>query len=300
MECVAQPGILAPVSRVGRYLFFTLTPEPRPLADALLRFVPLVDGVAVVAGLGLACVAAVGAVVPGLREFPDLAGAKVAIPSTPTALWCWLRGEDMGDLVHRTRQIEQVLAPALRLEGVVDGFRYGQGPNGHGRDLTGYEDGTENPHDEAAVLAALVQGDHAGLAGGSFVAVQQWVHDWAAFDAMSGPEQDHMVGRRRSDNAELEDAPESAHVKRTAQESFTPEAFVLRRSMPWAQGNQAGLLFVAFGHHFDAFEAQLRRMVGLDDGVVDALFQMSKPVTGAYFWCPPLRDGRLDLQALGL
>lgn len=300
MQRAAQPGILAPVPRVGRYLFFTLAPEPRPLADVLARFAPLVDGAAIVAGLGLACVSALGATVPGLKEFPDLDGAKVAIPATPAALWCWLRGEDTGELVHLTRQIEHVLAPALCLERVVDGFRYGQGPNGHGRDLTGYEDGTENPHDEAAVLAALVQSDHAGLAGGSFVAVQQWVHDWAAFDAMSGSAQDDMVGRRRSDNAELEDAPESAHVKRTAQESFTPEAFVLRRSMPWAQGNQAGLVFVAFGHSFDAFEAQLRRMAGLDDGLVDALFQMSKPVTGAYFWCPPLRDGRLDLQALGL
>lgn len=300
MERAAQPGILAPVPRVGRYLFFTLAPEPRPLADVLLRFAPLVDGAAVVAGLGLACVSALGAAVPGLREFPNLAGAKVAIPSTPAALWCWLRGDDMGDLVHLTRQIEHALAPALHLEHVVDGFRYGQGPGGHGRDLTGYEDGTENPHDEAAVLAALVQSDRAGLAGGSFVAVQQWVHDWDAFDALSGSAQDDMVGRRRSDNEELEDAPESAHVKRTAQESFTPEAFVLRRSMPWTQGSQSGLLFVAFGHGFDAFEAQLRRMAGLDDDVVDALFRMSKPVTGAYFWCPPLRGGRLDLQALGL
>jgi putative iron-dependent peroxidase len=300
MERAAQPGILAPVPRVGRYLFFTLDAESRPLGDVLARFAPLVDGAAIVAGLGLACVSAVGATVPGLREFPSLGAAKVAIPATPAALWCWLRGEDMGDLVHLTRQIEHVLAPALRLDSVVDGFRYGRGPNGHGRDLTGYEDGTENPHDEAASLAALVQSDRVGLAGSSFVAVQQWLHDWTAFDAMSGPEQDDMVGRRRSDNEELEDAPESAHVKRTAQESFTPEAFVLRRSMPWAQGSQAGLVFVAFGHGFDAFEAQLRRMAGLDDGVVDALFQMSKPVTGAYFWCPPLRDGQLDLQALGL
>ena len=112
--------------------------------------------------------------------------------------------------------------------------------------------------------------------------------------------QDHMVGRRRSDNEELEDAPESAHVKRTAQESFEPEAFVLRRSMPWAAGTDCGLMFVAFGKSFDAFEAQLRRMVGLEDGVVDALFGMSKPMSSAYFWCPPIHAGRLDLRQLGL
>ena len=300
MACIAQPGILAPVPRVGRYLFFSLTAEPQTLGDVLGRFASMVDGAAVVAGLGLECVSAMGASVPGLRAFPSLAASPVVIPSTPTALWCWLRGEDMGDLVHLTRRIAQVLAPALRLDQVVDSFRHGRGPNGHGRDLTGYEDGTENPHDQAAVAAALVQSSAPGMLDSSFVAVQQWVHDFAAFDAMSERAQDQMVGRRRSDNEELEDAPESAHVKRTAQESFTPEAFVVRRSMPWAQGSQAGLVFVAFGHTLDAFEAQLQRMAGLDDGVVDALFQMSKPVTGAYFWCPPLRDGRLDLQALGL
>jgi putative iron-dependent peroxidase len=211
-----------------------------------------------------------------------------------------LRGDDTGELVHRTRRIAQSLAPAFRLDKVADGFRHGEGPNGHGRDLTGYEDGTENPKGDAALQAALVQGGGPGLQGSSFVAVQQWVHDFAAFDSLNAQARDYVMGRRHSDNEELDDAPESAHVKRTAQEGFTPEAFVLRRSMPWAAGKQAGLMFVAFGHSLGAFEAQMRRMAGLDDGVVDGLFQMSRPVTGAYFWCPPLRDGRLDLQAVGL
>jgi putative iron-dependent peroxidase len=186
----------------------------------------------------------------------------------------------------------------------LDAFRHGQGPNGHGLDLSGYEDGTENPKDEAAETAALVHGAGVGMDGSSFVAVQQWLHDFDAFEALGTDGQDNAIGRRRSDNEELADAPESAHVKRTAQESFEPEAFVLRRSMPWAMSNKAGLMFVAFGCSFDAFEAQMRRMAGLEDGVADALFQFSKPVNGAYFWCPPVRQGvqgaRLDLQQLGL
>lgn len=93
-------------------------------------------------------------------------------------------------------------------------------------------------------------------------------------------------------------SPASAHVKRTAQESFAPEAFVVRRSMPWNDDRQAGLLFLAFGHSLDAFEAQLRRMAGLEDGISDALFRFSKPVSGGYYWCPPLREGRLDLRAV--
>ena len=58
---------------------------------------------------------------------------------------------------------------------------------------------------------------------------------------------------------------------------------------------------VGIGRSFDAFEAQMRRMAGLDDGITDALFRFTHPLTGAYFWCPPVAaDGRLDLRALGL
>lgn len=298
VHTVAQAGILAPTPRVGRYLFFTLA-QADAVRSALLRLAPLVDGSAVVMGLGLEAVQALGANVPGLRSFPQW-DAAVPLPTTPTALWCWLRGDDAGDLVLASRQLVQAVAPAFALTQVVEGFHHGQGPNGHGRDLTGYEDGTENPSGDEAEVAALVAEGNAGLTGGSFAALQQWVHDLDAFERMTTMQQDHMIGRRRSDNEELDDAPESAHVKRTAQESFTPEAFVLRRSMPWAEGMRSGLMFVAFGCSFDAFEAQLRRMAGLEDGVVDALFQMSRPLTGAYVWCPPLRDGRLDLRAVGL
>ena len=58
--------------------------------------------------------------------------------------------------------------------------------------------------------------------------------------------------------------------------------------------------FVAFGRTLDAFEAQMRRMTGEEDGVVDGLFRFSQPITGGYYWCPPIDDGRLDLSALAL
>lgn len=289
----AQAGILQRVPTQGRYLFFSLV-QPAGAGPALQRLAMLADGDTVVSGIGLGTVAALGATVPGLRDMPDLSGDDVQVPSTPVALWCWLRGDDRGDLVNLTRALEKALAPAFHMDRALEAFRHGKGPNGHGRDLTGYEDGTENPDGEAAQSAALAPD------GSSFVAVQQWVHDFDAFEALSITAQDHMVGRRRVDNEELEDAPASAHVKRTAQESFEPEAFVVRRSMPWVFNNKAGLMFVAFGHSFDAFEAQMRRMAGLDDGIIDAMFRISRPVNGAYLWCPPVKDGRLDLRQLGL
>jgi porphyrinogen peroxidase len=224
----------------------------------------------------------------------------VKVPSTPGILWCWVRGDDLGDLLHLTRKVQKALSPAFAVRHVVDAFRHALGESGHGRDLTGFEDGTENPVGEAAEVAAFVRGQGDGLDGSSFVAVQQWVHDLDAFEALGDEERDHSIGRRLADNEEIEDSPVSAHVKRTAQESFEPTAFILRRSMPWMMSMQAGLMFVAFGQSLYAFEAQMRRMAGEDDGVTDALFGISRPVNTAFFWCPPMRAGKLDLLRIGL
>jgi len=289
-----QTAILAPLPALGRYLSFSARPQGE-LRAALRALAEFADGERLVVGLGESLVRALGRNVPGLHNFASAVGPGLELPATPAALWCWLRGDDRGDLVHLTRKVQAAVDGALALDQVIEAFRHGGG-----RDLSGYEDGTENPTGDAAMEAAFVAGQGKGLDGASLVAVQQWLHDFGRFDAMSPREQDQTIGRRRSDNVELDDAPASAHVKRTAQESFEPEAFMLRRSMPWSEGVRSGLMFVAFGKSFDAFEVQLQRMIGAEDGITDALFRFTRPITGAYFWCPPLRDGRLDLRALGL
>lgn len=289
-----QKGILAPVPPLARYLLFTMAPGKNP-TSALRSLKKLADGDKTVVGIGQSLVRAIGRDVPGLDVFPAFAAPGFDIPSTPAALWCWLRGVDRGELVHRARAIVRSVTPGLHLQQTIDGFRYKSG-----FDLSGYEDGTENPKGAAAVKAGVVTGQGTGLDGGSFVAVQQWVHNLDIFDAMTSKKQDHTIGRRKRDNKELSDAPASAHVKRTAQESFDPAAFIVRRSMPWADAYQAGLVFVAFGKSFDAFDVLLRRMIGAEDGIVDALFTFTRPVSGSYFWCPPMKNGHLDLHAIGL
>ena len=290
-----QAAILLEAPRVARYLSFSLRPDTAPAASRDLVAALKIDDRCVV-GIGGPLVAHWGNDLQGLRVFPALSGPGVQIPSTQHALWCWLLGDDQGELLHRTRAISAALDATFQLEQVVDAFKYGDGDLG--LDLTGYEDGTENPTGSNAINAAIVQGRGPGLDGSSFVAVQQWLHDLDSFASLPQLEQDHIIGRRKSDNEEIEDAPESAHIKRTQQESFTPEAFIYRRSMPWVEGSSGGLLFVAFGDTLDAFEAQLTRMAGLEDGMPDALFRFSRALTGGYYWCPPALDGRLDLSAL--
>lgn len=288
----SQAGILDSVPPLARYLTFSVI-DAEKVRNAV-QSLRQVDGDNVVVGLAESVVECLDANIPGLKPFPALTGAGIDVPATAGALWIWLRGIDRGDLVLESRRLQAQISSAFELTHVVDAFKHDTG-----RDLTGYEDGTENPEGDAAVAAALVADRGRGLDGSSFVAVQQWQHDFKRFDALTAEEQDNSMGRRRSDNEELDDAPESAHVKRTAQESFSPEAFVLRRSMPWVHEMRAGLMFVAFGHSFDPFEAQMRRMIGADDGIADALFRYTRPITGNFYWCPPMREGQLDLSALG-
>ncbi|HYQ55101.1 MAG TPA: Dyp-type peroxidase [Pseudomonas sp.] len=287
-----QQGLLAtPVPAQARHLFFTLH-TPQALPGALDALLPHVDGQRLIVGIGAPLAKALGREVPGLRPFPQL-DAAVENPSTQHALWLWLRGDERGDLLLQAQALEQALAPALRLADSVDGFLH---RGGH--DLTGYEDGTENPVDQAAVEAAIVATAQPGLAGSSFAAFQLWKHDLEYFKSLPQADQDNIIGRRLSDNEELDDAPESAHVKRTAQESFAPEAFMVRRSVAWTDSRGAGLAFVALGHSFDAFEVQLKRMSGLEDGIIDGLYRFSRPLTGGFYWCPPMTATGLDLSLL--
>jgi porphyrinogen peroxidase len=288
-----QPGILAPCLPLGRSLSFALSADTDP-RKALRRLQAGFSPDCGVVGLGPQVVQRLGKIITGLRPFPALSGPAATVPSTQNALWVMLRGKDRGTLFDLSGQAAALLDGGFTLVDAMDTFVYAGG-----RDLTGYEDGTENPKGRAAKRAALVASG-AGMRHASFVAVQRWQHDLKRFAEYSPVQRDNVIGRRRATNEELGGAPKSAHVKRTAQETFDPPGFIVRRSMPWATSVAQGLEFIAYGNSLDHFERQLRRMCGLDDGTGDALFRFSRPLTGGYYWCPPISAGRLDLGYLGL
>jgi putative iron-dependent peroxidase len=121
-----------------------------------------------------------------------------------------------------------------------------------------------------------------------------------AFNVISTADRDSCIGRRRSDNDELESAPASAHIGCAEQESVVLEAFVLRRSIPWIDIGRAGLVSTAFCKSTNALTALFNRMIGIGDGVIDALFRSMQPLTDCYFRYSPLCGGEIDLRKLGL
>jgi putative iron-dependent peroxidase len=293
MSLIHQPGVLEPASPVGRSLSFSVVHEgdPRP---ALERLRENFDPGWGVVGLGEPLVRALGREIPGLRVFPALSGSAQAIPSTQHDLWIFLHAGDRGAIFDLSRKVLDLLQGAFVLGDAMDTFSYAGG-----RDLSGYEDGTANPGPQESHEVAIAN-PASGAPGSSFVAVQRWAHDLKRFRAHSEPERDAMIGRRHADNEEIDDAPESSHVKRSAQETFAPTAFMVRRSQPWANEHGEGLEFIAYAASLDPFEQIMRRMAGLEDGISDALFRFSRPLTGAYYWCPPMAGGRLDLSLAGV
>jgi putative iron-dependent peroxidase len=275
---------------------FGLTTGAQP-RDVIARVAKLTFDERIICGIGAPLVRALGAEVPGLHDFVALSGPGGAFPSTQGALWFFLGGTDQGEVLHRARRLVDALGDSVRLDEDVPSFVYGTG-----RDLSGYEDGTENPKGEKALETAFGPAGPTRT-GSCFVSTQKWIHHLSVFERLSQTARNHVIGRDLESNEELEDAPESAHVKRTAQESFEPEAFLLRRSMPWGDVRQHGLYFVAYAATLDPFERILRRMAGLEDGTSDALLTMSRAVTGGAFWCPPVVENRsekrLDLSAIG-
>lgn len=290
---LSQPGILAAPLPVGRSLVFRFAPG----ADVAAALKKLRKGFSTswgVMGVGEPLVRALGRKIPGLRAFPEMTAPAGHIPSTQQALWLFLRNRDRTATFDATLEIRSLVAGAFVLDDAMDTFLYAGG-----KDLSGYEDGTENPRRAAAIAAALISSGK-GLAGSSFVAVQRWAHDLQLFQSLPRTQRNAIIGRRADTNAEIATAPASAHVKRSAQESYDPPSFMLRRSMPWAAAHEQGLEFIAYVESLDRFERVLRRMAGLDDGVVDGLFTFSRPLTGGYYWCPPVTRGRLNLSCLGL
>jgi len=53
--------------------------------------------------------------------------------------------------------------------------------------------------------------------------------------------------------------------------------------MPWIENGKSGLMFVSFSHTLNVFEVQLRRMSGMEDGIVDALYSFSRPLNGGHY-----------------
>ena len=245
----------------------------------------------------LVCTASLGAefwdvIVParrpkGLRPFTPIDVGGRRAPNTG--------GDVLFHVISQRRDLNLELAMRLvsplgeRVEVMdeVHGFRYLDS-----RDLTGFIDGTENPKGKARAAVALIGGEDADFAGGSYVFTQRYVHDLKRWGGIPLQEQEGAIGRRKRDSKELSDKvkPPTAHISRVVIEEDGEELEIVRHSFPYGTVSEAGLFFIAYTRNLDITEKMLRRMMGAGtDGLHDHLMDFTRAVSGATFFAPSLK-----------
>jgi len=221
----------------------------------------------------------------GFHEFETIRGmAGRQAPATQRDLLVWIHGTGGDRCFERALEVGRSLGGLATPSVDMPGFRFRDS-----RDLTGFVDGTANPYGQEARDAALVS-DGPG-AGGSFVLSQKWVHDLAQWSGLSDAAQEKVVGRTKPDSIELtgDDMPPDSHVSRTDVKVDGVSMKIWRRSVPYGTVREHGLYFLAFARSLERFQVQLDRMFGVsEDGLHDRLVEYTVPVTGSYWFAPPV------------
>ena len=291
---VAQSGIFALGSRYHHHLEFRVKPQA---SDAEIRdaiadlFAPAaVPGESnLVVGFSAALWGRLQPVASParLRPFPGITGREGrGVPVKQHDAWVWVHGGGADVVFDVARRAAAALEPVTVVADEQPGFIFRES-----RDLTGFEDGTENPPIDEAPEVALIPPDQPG-AGGSYALVMRWLHDLAAFDALSPEEQQAVFGRTKDRSLEIDGRPDTSHISRVVIEEGGEELEIFRRSSTFGDVRRHGLFFVAFSADPDRFEKMLGRMYG-DDGTCDRLIDFSRPEGGAYYFVPSVDDLRV-------
>ncbi len=221
-----------------------------------------------------------------LHPFREIrAGSRHAV-ATPGDLFFHIRSKRMDLCFELATQIMTRLGDAVSPVDEVHGFKYFDE-----RDLLGFVDGTENPTGHAAIDAALVDAEDSAFAGGSYVLVQKYLHDLAAWNALSSEAQERIIGRSKLADIELDDAikPTSAHNALTTIVEDGKEKKILRDNMPFGNVAQRefGTYFIGYARSPRTIELMLANMfVGRPAGNYDRLLDFSRAVTGSLFFAP--------------
>jgi putative iron-dependent peroxidase len=223
----------------------------------------------------------------GLHAFRELSGARHTAVSTPGDLLIHIRAHRLDLCFELAQRVTDRLAGAARVIDEIHGFR-----SFDDRDLLGFVDGTENPEGTAAQAAAIVGDEDPAFAGGSYVVVQKYVHDLAAWNALTVEDQERAVGRTKLDDLELADdaKPANSHVAlNTIVGEDGEERQILRYNMPFGRvgAGEFGTYFIGYTASPDVIEQMLTNMfVGKPPGNHDRILDFSTALSGSLFFAP--------------
>jgi putative iron-dependent peroxidase len=294
-----QPGVLPAGGAHAYFLTFTVAEgaERTALSKTIRDILPSARALATKAKTArLLCTLGIGSELwgrlspasrpAGLRLFRAVKANGRVAPATGGDLFLQITSGCHDLNLDLAMGLVRRLQPLATVAEEIHGFQYRDS-----RDLTGFIDGTENPKGKARAVAALIGEEDRPFAGGSYVAVQRYVHDLERWSRLGDREQEQIIGRTKRGSVELpkNKKPETAHISRVVIERDGAELQILRQSYPWGTVREAGLYFAAYTKSLDIFNLMLARMMGATgDGLHDRLMEFSRAVTGATFFVPSL------------
>ena len=296
----AEPqAVLTPLTEAAIFLVLTVDPGAEDaVRDLLTDAAGLRRSVGFrVPEAGLTCVVGLGSDLwdrlfgaprpAGLHTLPEFAGAAHASVVTPGDLLFHIRARRPDLCFELAQRLTARLTGRARVVDEVHGFRYFDD-----RDLLGFVDGTENPEGAAAAAAVVIGDEDPDFAGGSYVVVQKYLHDLAAWDALPVEEQERIIGREKLSDIELADdvKPSNSHVAlNTIVDDDGEERQILRDNMPFGSvgAGEFGTYFIGYARTPDVIEQMLTNMfVGSPPGNHDRILDFSTTVTGSLFFVP--------------
>jgi porphyrinogen peroxidase len=215
----------------------------------------------------------------------DLIGPDgFTMPATQADIFVWIAGAAYDIVFDVATTVADSFDPVAVVARELTGWSYQ-----HNRDLTGFQDGTENPTLENAGEVVLIPDAEPG-AGGSILLLQQWKHETPEWRALTVEAQERVIGRTKLDSIELDGAhmPADSHVTRTTLEENGEEFKIFRRNTAYGRVGDHGTIFVGFARDQHRLQRMLERMAGIGDGVRDALTRFTIPLSGAYYFIPAL------------
>ncbi|MGV0746857.1 Dyp-type peroxidase [Mycolicibacter minnesotensis] len=222
-----------------------------------------------------------------LHPFVELTGPRHTAPATPGDLLFHVKGETLDVCFELAGRIVKAMAGAITVVDEVHGFRFFDN-----RDLLGFVDGTENPVDDEAVAATAVGDSDPDFAGGSYVHIQKYLHDMAAWEALPVTEQERVIGRTKADDIEFDDAvkPANSHIAlNVITDEDGNELDIVRHNMPFGSvgSGESGTYYIAYSRTPQVTEQMLRNMfLGDPPGNTDRILDFSTAVTGGLFFTP--------------
>jgi len=222
-----------------------------------------------------------------LHPFIELKGPRHHAPSTPGDLLFHIRAESLDVCFELAGRVLRAMAGAITVVDEVHGFRFFDN-----RDLLGFVDGTENPGGPLARAATQIGDEDPDFAGGCYVHVQKYLHDMAAWNALSVEEQERVVGRTKVDDIELPDEvkPANSHVAlNVITDDDGNELKILRHNMPFGEvgTGEYGTYYIAYSRTPSVTERMLRNMfIGDPPGNTDRILDFSTARTGCLFFTP--------------